>query len=220
MAGESAARTLQSAGEVRPDPARPVPLRGGGPPARGRIPGLSPARIGMAMFLGSETMFFTGLLGAYLVLRQSSQVWPPPGLPRLPIAVTWANTAVLAASCFAMARALAALKARSPGRLERALTLTTLLGIIFLAVQGSEWIRLVHHGLTVSSGVYGGTFYVLIGVHGLHVLGAVVWLILVLFRARASRFAGVNPTEVDLAGIYWFYVGALWLVIFPSVYLI
>ena len=173
----------------------------------------------MAMFLGAETMFFTGLIGAYMVLRQATLVWPPPGQPRLPIAVTWANTAVLMLSCLTMWRAKAALRRRSPRGLERALTLTCLLGIVFLGIQGSEWIRLVHHGLTVSSSIYGSTFYLLIGVHGLHVLGAVLWLLGVLFRSRANRFSSENATEVELAGIYWYYVGGLWLFIFPMVYL-
>lgn len=173
----------------------------------------------MAMFLGAETMFFTGLIGAYLVLRQASPAWPPPGQPRLPIAVTWANTAVLVLSCWTMWRAGHAVRAHSPRRLERGLTLTCLLGIAFLAVQGSEWLRLVVHGLKVSSGVYGSTFYVLIGTHGLHVLGAVIWLLAVLFKARSNRFSADNAKAVELVGIYWTYVGALWLVLFPLVYL-
>jgi cytochrome c oxidase subunit 3 len=122
-------------------------------------------------------------------------------------------------SCVTMGLAHAALRQRSPWRLERYLTLTTLLGTFFLAVQGTEWIRLVRHGLTVSAGVYGATFYTLIGVHGLHVLGAVVWLLIVLARARRTRFSSANAVAVDLVRIYWFYVGGLWLFLFPLVYL-
>ena len=84
----------------------------------------------------------------------------------------------------------------------------------------SEWIRLVNYGLKVTSGVYGATFYVLIGVHGLHVLGAVLWLLIVLFRARAAAFSASRAVEVELVGIYWYYVGGLWLVLFPMVYLV
>jgi heme/copper-type cytochrome/quinol oxidase subunit 3 len=186
----------------------------------GRSLQISNARIALALFLGSETMFFAGLIGAYIVLRHASPVWPPPGQPRLPIAVTWMNTAVLVFSCWTMWRANAALRRKSPRGLEWTLSLTCLLGIVFLGVQGSEWIRLVSYGLTVSSGVYGATFYVLIGVHGLHVLGAVVWLLIVLFRARAVAFSSSRAAEVELVGIYWYYVGALWLVLFPMVYLL
>lgn len=219
MGGEATARNLDGKQALRPPLRRPVAVYGGGPPPPGDRPRLTNARIAMAMFLGAETMFFTGLIGAYMVLRQASPVWPPPGLPRLPILVTWANTAVLMLSCWTMWRARHAVGQRSPRRLERFLTLTAFLGILFLGIQGSEWIRLVGHGLRVSSGVYGSTFYVLIGVHGLHVLGAVAWLILVLFRARAHRFSPARAQEMDLAGIYWYYVGGLWLVLFPMVYL-
>jgi cytochrome c oxidase subunit 3 len=172
------------------------------------------------MLLGSETMFFTGLIGAYMVLRQASPVWPPPGLPRLPILVTWVNTAVLMASCWTMWRANLAVRSRKPKRLELTLTWTGILGSTFLLVQGSEWVRLVGHGLSVSSGVYGATFYALIGVHGLHVLAGAAWLLWVLARARSNRFSMENAVAVDLVGIYWYYVGGLWLILFALVYLI
>lgn len=220
MSGEATARKLETPqGQPSRSARRPVPVFGGGSPPPGAGPRLSNARLAIAVFLGAETMFFTGLVGAYLVLRQASPVWPPPGLPRLPIAVTWVNTAVLVLSCWTMWQAGRAARARSPRKLERSLTLTCLLGITFLAVQGSEWIRLVLHGLKVSSGVYGSTFYVLIGTHGLHVLGAVVWLLAVLFVERANRFSSGNATAVELVAIYWTYVGALWLFLFPAVYL-
>jgi len=197
----------------------PVPAFGGGPPTRGEGSAVSSGRIAIVMLLGAETMFFTGLIGAYVVLRGGSPTWPPIGLPRLPIAVTWANTLVLIASCATMWLARAALRRRSPSGLERHLTLTALLGTVFLGVQGSEWLRLIGHGLRVSSGVYGATFYTLIGVHGLHVLGAVIWLLWVLARARRNRFSSANAAAVDLVGIYWYYVGGLWLILFPLVYL-
>lgn len=218
MARQAAAR--REAGSPAAERPGLAPVFGGGPPSGPRPEvRLSNGRVAVAMLLGAETMLFTPLIGAYMVLRSASPVWPPIDQPRLPIAVTWINTAVLAASCAAMVRARSAAARRSPRRLERGLTLTALLGTAFLAVQGSEWVRLVAHGLTMSSGVYGGTFYVLIGLHGLHVLGAVTWLLWVLARARANRFSPANAVAVDLVGIYWLYVGALWFVLFPLVYL-
>jgi heme/copper-type cytochrome/quinol oxidase subunit 3 len=220
MGDSSAARKL------RPTPraaVRGVPAYGGGPPAgppREPVAPVGNGRIAILMLLGAETMFFTGLIAAYMVLRGSAPMWPPPDLPRLPIAVTWLNTFVLAGSCWTMHRARVAMAQRSPWRLEKALTATALMGTAFLAVQGTEWIRLVGHGLRLSSGVYGATFYVLIGVHGLHVLAAVAWLIWVLHRGRTTRFSTATAVAVDLAGIYWYFVGALWLVLFPMVYLL
>lgn len=216
MARQTAARKLPATAAEELLPV--AGFKGGGPPA-GRIPGLANGRVAIVMFLGAETMFFTGLLGAYLVLRRASPTWPPPDLPKLPLAVTWINTLVLAASCWTMWRANQAVRARKPRKLERHLTMTALLGCGFLIVQGSEWIRLVAHGLTMQSGVYGATFYTLIGVHGLHVLGAAIWLLVVLWQAHRNRFSAANVVAVDLVGIYWYYVGALWGVLFGMVYL-
>jgi heme/copper-type cytochrome/quinol oxidase subunit 3 len=85
-------------------------------------------------------------------------------------------------------------------------------------VQGCEWIRLIGYGLTLSSGVYGGTFYTLIGCHGAHVLGAVIWLGVVLARARNGRYA-VASEGVEICGIYWTFVVALWPALYALVYL-
>src|SRR6266508_3695646 len=84
------------------------------------------------------------------------------------------------------------------------------LGVVFLTVQGYEWAKLIGYGLTLSSGVYGATFYTLIGCHGLHVLGAVVWLLSVWLRATHQRYTATRRTGVVLCGMYWSYVVGLW----------
>src|SRR5262249_24301151 len=127
--------------------------------------------------VAAEFMFFTGLIGAFIVFRGAAPNWPPPDLPRLPIGITAANTVVLLASLVPMTRALRAIRRDDRLAAARHVLVTAALGTTFLAVQGLEWVRLVQHGLTLSSGTYGGIFYVLIGCHGLHVLVAVVWLL-------------------------------------------
>jgi len=221
MAREATAEKLHQTGAgVTASVPRPVAVHGDVPPPQAQWTPIGNGRIAVMVLLGAETMLFTGLIGAYVVLRDSSPMWPPPGMPHLPLAVTWANTAVLVLSCVTMQRANAAVRAGNPARLERFLTLTALLGIMFIAVQGSEWIQLVLHGMTVAGGVYGASFFALIGLHGLHVLGAVLWLLWVLARARGDRFSAANAVTVDMVGIYWYYVGGLWLILFPLVYLL
>jgi cytochrome c oxidase subunit III len=173
----------------------------------------------MLMFLAFETMFFAGLLGAFLVYRLESTSWPPPGEPYLPIAVTWVNTGILLASAYTMRRAHRAILEGSQAGLVHDLGLTALLGTMFLGVQGSEWVRLVHYGLTLQSGIYGATFYTLIGCHGVHVLAAVLWLAWVLVLATNGRFSLERHTGVQLCKMYWMFVVGLWIVLFPSVYL-
>ena len=111
-------------------------------------PFISSAMLAIMMVIASEMMLFSGLIGTFLVYRMSSAFWPPPSLPRLPIAVTWVNTFVLLSSAVTMTLALRAVH-HSRQRLTRRYLLATLaLGVTFLAVQGSEWVRLVAHGLT------------------------------------------------------------------------
>jgi heme/copper-type cytochrome/quinol oxidase subunit 3 len=99
------------------------------------------------------------------------------------------------------------------------LLLTAVLGLVFLVVQGYEWIKLIGYGLTLSSGVYGATFYTLIGCHGLHVFGAVVWLLGVWQRATRKRYTATRRTGVVLCGMYWSYVVGLWPLLYWLVYL-
>jgi len=180
---------------------------------------LSNARLGMLIFLGAETMFFAGLLGAFIVYRVANETWPPMSMPRLPVEVTGINTLILLYSASTMWRANRAIRLGQQQALRRMLRNTAVLGVIFLTVQGSEWVKLIRDGLTLSSGVYGATFYTLIGCHGLHVLGAVVWLCSVWLRATHQRYTATRRTGVVLCGMYWSYVVGLWPVLYWLVYL-
>jgi cytochrome c oxidase subunit 3 len=192
---------------------------GGDPPTRTRQPPVSNAQLGVLIFIAFETMIFAGLVTAYWVLRSGSFAWPPPNLPRLPLAVTWVNTAMLCFSAVTMSRAVAAVRAGSEPGLRSALVATAVLGVGFLAVQGSEWVRLIHRGLTLSSGTYGSTFYTLIGLHALHVVGAVIWLLAVLAIAQRDGYAPRRRTGVQLCATYWYFVCGLWVILFGVVYL-
>jgi heme/copper-type cytochrome/quinol oxidase subunit 3 len=184
-----------------------------------RTPLVANAVLGMVMFLGAEVMFFAALVGAFLVLRLGAQVWPPPLQPRLPVEVTGVNTAILLLSGATMALALRAIGRGNQAGLPRYLGCTAVLGAVFLAVQGYEWTRLVHFGLTASSGTYGATFYTLVGVHGAHVLGALIWLSVVLVAARRGRFTSRTHVPVTLCGMFWLFVVFLWPVLYVLVYL-
>lgn len=184
-------------------------------------PVVSNARLAMAILVAGETMLFAGLIGSYLVFRLAAPTWPPPDQPRLPLGLTTLNTAVLVASLAPLLRELRA-AARDPGgSVGGGVRLAAGAGALFLAIQGIEWARLVRHGLTLGAGPYGGTFYVLIGCHALHVSVAVMWLVVVAWAVGrpalrpARRYAVLEPCAV-----YWAYVVALWLVLFPLVYLL
>ncbi|HXV83459.1 MAG TPA: cytochrome c oxidase subunit 3 [Candidatus Binatia bacterium] len=221
MAKTSTARRLDEAPPL--SEAKP-PVFGGGeppapPPVRPNPPIGSNAWVATLMFLGAEAMFFAGLIGAYIVFRVGSAIWPPPFQPRLPVGITGVNTLILIASAVTMRWSLKAVRTNDRKKLVRWLVCTAALGGIFLFIQGFEWFRLIHFGLTVSSSVYGGLFYTLIGFHGLHVAGALIWLLVVLVQAKQGRFSRAHHVGVQICGMYWTFVVALWPVLYGLVYL-
>lgn len=192
-----------------PDPWRPPE----GPTA-------SNARLGIFLFLAFEAMFFGGLIGAFLVFRLGSAMWPPPSEPYLPVVMTGINTVVLLLSAYTMRRALVAIRGGDEAGLTVSLGATAILGTVFLVVQGTEWIRLVHFGLRLGSSTYGATFYTLIGFHGAHVLGAVIWLLTLLVLAARGRYSKKHHIGVEVCGLYWYFVVGLWPVLYTLVYLV
>src|SRR5262245_10526258 len=177
-------------------------------------------RLALVFFMGAESMFFAALISALFVLRASLPVWPPPLQPRLPIEVTTANTAMLLASSFAMVLAARALTRSGRRDVVRWLSVAAVLGAFCLAVQRFEWVRLIRHGLTLSSSTYGTTFYTLIGTHALHVVGALAWLVVTVALASAGRVGRSRGSLVRGCALYWHFVVALWLVLFVTVYLV
>jgi cytochrome c oxidase subunit III len=212
-------RSARTNGRI-PPPLRPT---GGGDegdrdPAP-RRPLLDNAVLATLFVIGGEIMLFGGLVFSFLIIRVAAPVWPPPLEPRLPVGVTAANTVVLLWSSVAM---IAALRARAGGdrrRFVRGLSLAAGLGCLFLAVQGFEWFRLISFGLTAASGVYGGTFYTLIGAHAAHVMVALAWLAVVLVRAARGQFTGPRAAAVTACAMYWHFVVALWPILYVAVYL-
>ena len=220
MAQTSTARRVDELAPVV-EPKRPE-FGGGEPPApplRPSAPAGSNAWLAVLMFLGAEAMFFAGLLGAFIVFRVGSPIWPPPFQPRLPVGITGVNTVILLLSAVTVNLGLKAARAGEVVRLVRFLSVTAGLGAMFLLIQGYEWVRLIHFGLTVSSSVYGGLFYTIIGFHGLHVAGALIWLIVVLLLAKGGRFTRQNNTAVQTCAMYWTFVVGLWPILYGLVYL-
>jgi heme/copper-type cytochrome/quinol oxidase subunit 3 len=158
------------------------------------------ARLGMAMFLLSEAVFFFMLIAAFVYFRAASLA---AAAANLNLGVTAVYTACLMASSFTMWRASATgLRAWLGG--------TILLGAVFLFGQGSEYLRLFHQKITISQSLFGTTFFTLTGLHGLHVLVGIA-LLAILFGRRALA--------VDVVALYWYFVDIVWLAIFAIVYL-
>ena len=177
------------------------------------------AYLAMLLFIGADVMFFAGLIGALVVFRFGAGDWPPPNQPRLPVAVTGVNTLILLTSGYTMLRTWRRLGKWKRQTISSGLAITATLGSVFLFVQGYEWVKLIKYGLTLSSSVYGAIFYTLIGCHAIHVLGAVLWLVIVLIMLQRGAFSAKRYVGINLAGMYWFLVVGLWPVLYILVYL-
>jgi cytochrome c oxidase subunit III len=213
------ARNLTASAKVRP--LAPVRRPGGYDTTGDRVerPIIGNGMLAILMVIGSEMMLFSGLIGSFLIFRLQAPFWPPPALPKLPIVITWINTFILMSSAATMFMAVRSVHQNRQRLTRRYLAITLALGVTFLAVQGSEWVRLVEHGLKLSSGSYGGTFYLLIGCHGAHVTAGVIWLSCVAIAAFRGRYNSRNSTTVEVCGVYWYFVCAIWPVLFVLVYL-
>ncbi|MBC7543632.1 MAG: cytochrome c oxidase subunit 3 [Candidatus Sericytochromatia bacterium] len=174
-------------------------------------------RLGMVLFIASEVAFFAAFFIGYFYLRGLSPIWPPPDTPSLgSLRLPMLNTMILAISGLAMTAGHAALKHGNRRGFLLGLTATIALGVIFLAGQGWEW---RHAELSIRSGTLGSVFYLLTGFHGLHVLVGVLFLGVNLARALQGAFSPYRHEGVTLAGWYWHFVDAVWLLLFVSIYL-
>lgn len=184
-----------------------------------RIPN---AVLGTLLLIATEVMFFAGLISAFLVVKaRYLSGWPPPGQPRLPVEVTAFNTLLLLASGWLMwsagwERRNGSFESR--GTLRRARG-AVLLGCAFVLIQGSEWVRLVNFGLTLSSGPYGSFFYLIVGAHALHAVAAIVVLAALLVRAESADLDPAAHTRLRAARYFWYFVVLVWPVLYVLVYL-
>ena len=179
---------------------------------------ISSGVIGILIFMVTEAMFFAGLISAYMVIRAGIEEWPPWGQPRLPVLATAFNTICLLASGFIMAHSRACFKKKSFPLGRKWLGISILLGTFFLVFQGYEWIQLLKFGFTLSSSVYGGLFYLLIGAHAFHVMGALAILIYVWYQ-MGNSVNPISPEGLFPFQLFWYFVVCVWPILYILVYL-
>ncbi len=170
------------------------------------------------LFLGTEIMFFTGLIGTYIVLRMGAASWPNPEM-RLKVGLTAFNTFVLITSSWFMVMALQAIQQGDQKGMKRWLLATILGGSFFLGVQVYEYVELVGHGALPNVDIFWSTFYAMTGFHGFHVFVGIVWLICAYVGALRGSFTKENYLRLELAGLYWHFVDLVWVLLFTIVYL-
>jgi cytochrome c oxidase subunit 3 len=182
--------------------------------------GISSSLLGMVLFIASEIMFFGGLFGAYFTIRSAAPEWPPPDNPHLSAGYAAVLTAVLVSSSVTMQFGVWAIRQNRQRRLIMWLAVSLVLGAIFLTMQGLEYANLLEEGMTLSSGVFGSTFYTLTGFHGAHVAGGAAFILIVLLRARSGQFTARHHDTVEMASYYWHFVDVVWIGLFSTIYLL
>ena len=185
-------------------------------------------KLGMWVFLLSEVMFFTSLIGAYIILRAAHpDAFAEPGVV-LNVPLTAFNTFVLICSSVTMVKAFAAIEHGDQRGLRVWLIATALLGMFFVGVQAYEYIKLAEHGFVPSAAayaaegapLYGMTFYTMTGFHGAHVTIGVLCLWFTIFQALRGRYTAASHGGVEIMGLYWHFVDLVWIILFTIVYLI
>ena len=179
-------------------------------------------KLGMWVFLGSEVMFFTALIGSYIILRVAHpEQWA--GHPRhtpLNIPVTAVNTFLLICSSVTMVKAFAAAQDGLQRQLRQWLVATCLIGATFVGVQAFEYRKLIGEGFVPSASVFGSTFYTMTGFHGFHVTMGVICMTFVTIKAFLGRYTPDDHRGVEVIGLYWHFVDLVWIILFTIVYLI
>lgn len=170
----------------------------------------------MLVFIGAELMFFAGLISAFTISRAGARpgMWSVPSQPLLPAAATLINTAALMLSGLLMFLAGRQFARRSPSA-SRTLLASWALGAAFVLLQGREWVGLLARGLTLTSSPLGAFFYLIVGAHGLHAVGALLGVGIAWRRMATGR---LTPGFFLGAQTFWFFVVGLWPVIYGRVY--
>nr|ACS37085.1 cytochrome c oxidase subunit III [Grandisonia alternans]ANH55787.1 cytochrome c oxidase subunit III [Grandisonia larvata] len=178
-------------------------------------------RYGMILFITSEVFFFLGFFWAFYRASlaptiELGECWPPTGiLPLDPFEVPLLNTAVLLASGVTVTWAHHSIMVNNRKEAIHALMLTIMLGLYFTALQAMEYYEAP---FTISDGIYGSTFFVATGFHGLHVIIGSTFLTICLLRQIMYHFTSKHHFGFEAAAWYWHFVDVVWLFLYVSIY--
>lgn len=179
--------------------------------------GLSNETFGVFLFIIAESMFFAGLASAYVVLRNGAAQWKPAHLPPLAGGLSLANTALLCLSGLSTGLAHWFAARREGGTARLFLWVTLAAGLTFVGVQAYEFRRLLEI-VPWSGNIFGSVFYTYSGLHAVHVLGGLAWLVNVLVKGTLAGAGWKGRTPVLLFSLYWYFVILVWIFLFLALY--
>ena len=172
---------------------------------------------GMLIALGSFSMLFIALLASYGILRVRSGIWMSNTIETMPLTLAWVNTIVILISSITLFMASKANERENKILILNQIYTTIIIGLVFLSLQIILWNMLINDGFTITSHQAGSVFYMLSGLHGLHILGGLISLIWLIFKIRVNNLI-LKPMR--LVSMFWHYLTLIWIVIFITVILI
>lgn len=188
----------------------------GSPHRKTQSSAVSTPVLAVLVFIASEIMYFTALVSALMVVRASSPAWAPPAGVLLPVTNTAFNTAILVLSGMFFVFSYRRFgEARDWNRAKSPALLALALGSFFVVFQGMEWTRLLAVGMTMQSGIFAATFFLIIGSHALHAVGALIAMMWALWQAATGR---ATTAGYQAMMIFWVFVVAIWPLLYRVVY--
>ncbi len=173
--------------------------------------------VGTMVWLGSELMFFSGLFAAYFTIRaHDGSPWPPAGI-KLDTLQSGIFSTVLVLSSLAMQKAVFEAEHDRPRSAMRWIAVTLAMGGAFIANQAFEWATLKFGPQT---NAYGSLFYVMSGVHGLHVIVGLAAMLLMLVRLKGIRGGSRHLPGLQALSYYWHFVDIVWVALFACLFLV
>jgi cytochrome c oxidase subunit 3 len=176
--------------------------------------------VGMVVFLGSWAMIFLALFFSYLLIRVNAVFWPPVGFEELPVLMPTLNTVFMVASSLVYHRGWRALQRGDAQVYSRYLLGTIALGLLFMILQGRLWFSLWSGGLELSSGLFGGFFYLLTFFHAFHVLVGLALLVWLQFKMWRSAGVATRGTRARVVGLFWHFVDVAWVATFFLIFVL
>lgn len=176
-------------------------------------PGLASGPLIMRLFLVSLSMAFGAVLMFYFVMRARAPIWPPPGTPALPLGL-WLSTTIILASSVTMHVAVRGARRDRQTMLCAAMLATLLLAVAFLVSQTVNWLLAVAAKMPPGASMFAITFYLLTGLHALHIAAGLVPLSVVTVRAFRGRYSPASSAGVALCATFWHFVDVIWVIIF------
>ncbi len=172
-------------------------------------------RFGMWLFLLALSILFAASLVGILIVRFKVGAWRPEGFPGLPGGLWVSTLLILGASASVHLSLLKARAGEIPG-LVRALGVTLVLGLVFLMLQGLNWWHFVRDGAVAQGTLFGFSFYVLTGLHALHVLGGLIQTGTMIVFARRGRYDAEHHGPIEYGAMYWHFLDIVWLILYAA----